>query len=310
MFRNPMRAVCAATTALTLAFVASGATTLAASTTDDTTADTTASTDTVESTGPVFDQALHDALPADIRDAGFMTLATDPTDPPLEFYNEDNDIVGTEVDLAAALGVVLGIEIRLVPAGFDAIIPGVQAGRYDGSVSGFADRPARQEVVDFVDYFTTSRGYLVQAGAVADIEAAPDLCGLTVAVAKGTTMADSIIEQSDECVAAGSDAIDSQIFPDQSACVLAVQAGRSDLTILSAHAALWIAKNSEGLLEAVLRPDEGNDINGIVLRQGDLAVPMQGAVQQLMDSGTLRAIFAEWGLEAVVLDEATINGGT
>lgn len=283
---------------------AGSAETATTSTPDDSTA--TSEPDT----SPTFNQELHDTLPDDIRSDGYMTLATDPTDPPLEFYDEDNELVGAEIDLAAALGVVLGIEVRLEPARFDTIIPGIEAGRFDGSVSGFADRVERQEVVDFVDYFTTSRGYLIQTGTNSELAEGADLCGLTVAVAQGTTMAESILVQSDECVAAGEDAIEDQIFPDQSACVLAVQSGRADLTILPAHAALWIAETSDGALDVILKPTEGNDINGIALRKGDLVEPVQGAIQQLMDSGTLRAIFTEWGLEAVVLDEATVNAGT
>ena len=59
--------------------------------------------------GAGMNQELHDALPEAIKTNGFMTLATDPTDPPLEFYNDKNELVGSEVDLAAALGVVLGM---------------------------------------------------------------------------------------------------------------------------------------------------------------------------------------------------------
>ena len=260
-------------------------------------------------TGVAYNAALYDALPADIREKGVLTLATDPTDPPLEFYNEANEIVGSEVDLAAALATILGVKVELVPSKFDAIIPGVEAGRFDGSVSGFADRKNRQEVVDFVDYFTTSRGYLVKTGAQDDLKDATDLCGKSVAVAKGTTMADSIVVQSDDCVAAGKEAIDAQVYPDQSACTLAVQSGRADVTIQSAHAALWIAKNSDGALEVFLRPSEGNDINGILLRKGDLAAPVQVAIQQLMDSGDFERIWADWGLQDVILKTATINGG-
>lgn len=259
--------------------------------------------------GPQFDQALHDALPDSIREAGVLVLATDPTDPPLEFYNEDNELVGAEVDLAEALGVVLGVEIELVPTPFDAIIPGVEAGRFDGAVSGFADRVERQEVVDFVDYFTSSRGYLIRTDTLPDLASATDLCGLNVAVAKGTTMADAIDGLSADCEAADKDPIDGQIYPDQSAGVLAVQSGRADLTILSGHAALWISQNSDGALDVVLRPNEGADINGILLAKGGLVEPMQAAVQQLMDSGTLLAIFTEWNLQDLVLDEATVNAG-
>jgi polar amino acid transport system substrate-binding protein len=260
-------------------------------------------------TGTAYNAALHDALPADILEKGVITLATDPTDPPLEFYDENNVIVGSEVDMAAALAEILGVKIELVPSKFDAIIPGVEAGRFDGSVSGFADRKNRQEVVDFVDYFTTSRALLVKTGAQPDLETATELCGKSVAVAKGTTMADSIVELSAACEADGKEAIDGQVYPDQAACTLAVQSGRADVTIQGAHAALWIAKNSGGELEVYLRPNEGNDINGILLKKGGLVEPFQKAIQQLMDSGDFERIWAEWGLQDVILSEATINGG-
>lgn len=260
-------------------------------------------------TAVVFDQTLADMLPADIKDKGVLTLATDPTDPPLEFYNEANELVGAEVDLAAALGVMFGVKVEMVPSKFDAIIPGVEAGRFDGSLSGFADRVERQKVVDFVDFFTTSRGYLIQTGTMPDLVDATDLCGLSVAVAKGTTMADAIGGLSDACTAAGGKAIDGQILPDQSACVLAVQSGRAQLTILSGHAALAIAQKSDGALDVVLRPNEGKDINGMLLRKGDLTAPMQAAVQQLMDNGALLEIFTKWNLQALMLTKATVNAG-
>lgn len=257
----------------------------------------------------VFNQALADLLPADIQDAGVMTLATDPTDPPLEFFDESNDIVGAEVDLAAAIGIVLGIEIELVSSKFDAIIPGVEAGRFDGALSGFADRVERQELVDFVDFYTTSRGYLIATGTMPDLADATDLCGFTVAVAAGTTMADAIDGLNDTCAADGKEPIDGQIFPDQSAGVLAVKSGRADLTILSGHASLAIAQASDGELDVVLRPNEGTDINGILLRKGDLTASVQPAIQQLMDSGALLEIMTKWNLQDLALSEATINAG-
>jgi polar amino acid transport system substrate-binding protein len=275
----------------------------------DASADTTPAAP-AEAGGAVFDQALADLVPADIREAGVLTLATDPTDPPLEFYDDSDDLVGAEIDVGAALGVVLGLEVEFVPSKFDAIIPGVEAGRFDGSLSGFADRVERQELVDFVDFYTTSRGYLVKAGSVPELADATELCGYTVAVAKGTTMADAIGGLSDECTAAGKDAVDGQIFPDQAAGVLAVQSGRADLTILSGHASLAIAQASDGELEVFLRPNEGNDINGILLRKGDLTASIQPAMQQLMDSGALLAIMTTWNLQDIALDEATVNAGT
>lgn len=259
--------------------------------------------------GSAYSAALHNSLPKDIIEKGSLTIATDPTDPPLEFYNDRNLLIGSEVDLAKAIGRVLGLKVKLVPAKFDAIIPGIQAGRYDASVSGFADRIPRQKIVDFVDYFVSSRSYLFQTGKQTGLATAKDLCGKSVAVAKGTTMADSIVTQAADCVKAGKATINVQIYPDQNACVLALQAGRADLTILSDHVGLWIAKGSKGTLDVALRPDQGRDINGIAVRKGGLVTPIQKAIQQLMKGGTFKTIFTKWNLQKLILPKATVNAG-
>ncbi len=276
----------------------------------DTTAAGAAPAATGAAKGLEMNQALHDALPDSIKKAGKMILATDPTDPPLEFYDAKNVLVGAEVDLAEAMGKVLGVKVEMVPSKFDAIIPGIEAGRFDGSLSGFADRKERQKVVDFVDFFTSSRGYLIQTGKFPELKDATDLCGRKVAVAKGTTMADSLVTLNAECAKGTKGAIDGQIFPDQAACVLAVQSARADLTILSDHAALAIAQNSDGKLDVILRPTEGNDINGIVLKKGVLTGPVQGAIQQLYDGGQMKEIFTKWNLQALLLPATAVNSGT
>lgn len=89
-----------------------------------------------------------------------------------------------------------------------------------------------------------------------------------------------------------------------------MQSGRADVTVLPKHAALWTAKKSEGALEVVGNPKEGNDINGIALRKDSgLTEPIQKAIQKLMDDGLFLDIFTKWGLQDVALKEATVNGG-
>ena len=294
-----------ASTALAFSVVLAGCSSGSSSSASSAPATTPAST----ATGSQYNAALHDSLPADIIKKWSLTLATDPTDPPLEFYNDSNQLIGAEVDMAAAIGQVLGVKVQLVPAKFDAIIPGIQAGRYDGSVSGFADRAARQKIVDFVDYFTSSRAYLFETGKQTGLETATDLCGKSVAVAKGTTMADSIVTQAADCLKAGKAKINAQIYPDQNAGVLAVQSGRAQITILSDHVAFWIAKTAKGALDVALRPDQGQDINGIAVKKGGLVTPIQKAIQQLMDGGNFLQIYTKWNLQKLILTTATVNAG-
>ena len=89
-----------------------------------------------------------------------------------------------------------------------------------------------------------------------------------------------------------------------------MKSGRADLTILSAHVSSWWQQNAGDELEIVLRPDQGNDINGMVVRKGGLVKVMQKAVQQLMNDGTFKAIFKKWNIEKLMRDKAEINLST
>jgi len=254
--------------------------------------------------------SLYRSLPADIKAKGKLVFATDPTDPPFQFFSADNDIVGAEIDLANAVGKILGVKVEFVESGFSAIVPGVEAGRYDASVSAFASTLARQKIVDFVTYFNSSRAFLFRKGTLPNVKTEIDLCGLKVAVPAGTTMSTAIVDLSTNCTKAGKAAIAYAIYPDQATTVLAVRSGRADLTILSAHVSSWWQQNSGSELDIVLRPDQGADINGMVVRKGGLVNVMQKAVQQLMNDGTFKTIFAKWNIEKLMRDKAEINLST
>jgi polar amino acid transport system substrate-binding protein len=254
--------------------------------------------------------SLYRSLPADIKEKGKLVFATDPTDPPFQFFSADNDLIGAEIDLANAVGKILGVKVEFVESGFSAIVPGVESGRYDASVSAFASTLARQKIVDFVTYFNSSRAFLFRKGTLPNVKTEIDLCGLKVAVPAGTTMSTAIVDLSTNCTKAGKAAIAYAIYPDQATTVLSVRSGRADLTILSAHVSSWWQQNSGSELDIVLRPDQGADINGMVVRKGGLVNVMQKAVQQLMNDGTFKTIFAKWNIEKLMRDKAEINIST
>lgn len=254
--------------------------------------------------------ALYRTLPSDIKTKGKLVFATDPTDPPFQFFSEGNDLVGAEIDLANAVGKILGVKVEFVTSGFSAIIPGVEAGRFDASVSAFASTTARQKIVDFVTYFNSSRAFLYRKGTLPNIKDETDLCGLKVGIPTGTTMATAIVGLSTNCTTAGKAAIAYSLYPDQATTVLAVRSGRADLTILSAHVSSWWQQNGEGEFEVLLRPTQGADFNGMVVRKGGLSKVMERAVQQLMDDGTFTTIFTKWNIEKLARSAAAINIST
>ena len=117
---------------------------------------------------------------------GTLTFGSDIAYAPIEFFDEQNNAVGLDVDLANAMGEALGVEVVFENAGFSSLLPSLDAERYDGIMSAMTVNEERSAVVDFVQYFLAGFGIVVQAGNPEAITEVLDLCGKTVAVQAAT----------------------------------------------------------------------------------------------------------------------------
>ena len=114
------------------------------------------------------------------------------TYPPNEFIKPGTtEVIGMDADLAKALGQVMGLNVKVVNANFDSILPGLAAKKYDLGMSSFTDTKEREKTVrDFVTYFSVEDIVLRQeAGRTSLPGGLADLCEKTVAAEKGTTQA-------------------------------------------------------------------------------------------------------------------------
>lgn len=79
--------------------------------------------------GVTQDTALHNALPAQYRSNG-VKVAVFNDWPPDEFL-QNNQLTGWSVDLAHAMAAVLNVKFSYTPTSFDAVLPGIQNGRFN-----------------------------------------------------------------------------------------------------------------------------------------------------------------------------------
>ena len=131
------------------------------------------------------DPAAAAALPERYKAAGVIKVASDIPYPPMEMFDENQQLTGLDFDLAQALGAKLGVKLELQTQAFDSIIPSLQSGKNDIVMSGMNDTPERQESLDFVDYFHAGFSILVPEGNPKNITTALDLCDKDVADAEG-----------------------------------------------------------------------------------------------------------------------------
>jgi len=261
-------------------------------------------------TTPSTGTATIAAVPDAIKSKGTLTVAADATYAPNEFIGSDGKTVqGMDADLANALAGVLGLKVKVVNATFDGIIPGLAAGKYDLGMSSFTDTKEREKTVDFVTYFSAGTAFYEKKGGP-QISGLADLCGMTVAVEKGTTQQDDATAQGKKCKSAGKKDVNVLTFPDQNGANLALSSGRAQIGMADSPVAEYQVKKSGGQFQLTGK-DYGTAPYGIAIPKGNgLAPAVRDAVKALIANGTYKSILTKWGVQAGAIAEPVINGAT
>jgi polar amino acid transport system substrate-binding protein len=129
---------------------------------------------------------VEDETWARIQQEGLMRVGMDASWPPFEFVDDDDQIVGLDVDLARAIGQRLGVEVEFVNAGFDSLYDALYMGRFDAIVSALPYDPLLyQDVAYSISYFNAGQVLVVQADET-EISAVNDLSGKRLGVEWGS----------------------------------------------------------------------------------------------------------------------------
>ena len=123
-----------------------------------------------------------------------LIMATEAGFAPYEYYDDKNNVVGVDVDIAQAIADSLGLELEVIDMKFDTITLEVDAGRADIGAAGITITEDRAKMVDFSAPYATSKQIIVVKEGNADITGPDDLNGKTVGVQLGT-VADFELEE-------------------------------------------------------------------------------------------------------------------
>src|SRR5215218_8044326 len=161
-------------------------------------------TEPTAAAAPTVDEALAAKVPAAIKSDGKVLIGTDASYAPNEFLDTDGKtVIGFDVDLFNAVAAKLGLKTEYQSAVFDAIIPGIQSGKYEGGVSSFTINPERKKQVNMVSYFNAGTQWGTKKGNPTGIQ--PDnACGKKVAVQTNTVQdTDDLPKRDEACTGAG-----------------------------------------------------------------------------------------------------------
>ncbi|WP_158743182.1 ABC transporter substrate-binding protein [Acidisphaera sp. L21] len=236
-----------------------------------------------------------------------FTLAVALGSPPDDFRNAQGEVAGWEIDIMRGATQLLGLDLDIRPTTFDTLIPGLQAKRFDGATGQMGLSDAREKVVDMIGTLTGNELFAALSDSTIKINGLEDLCGLTVGTTRGSREMVFAGEQNPKCEAAGRKPINALAFNDGNGAAEAVMSRRADMVWLGSTAISYFVAQSKGRTKVVGAYTDPSYIGPALTKGSDLAVPLQAAIQTLIDNGTYGKIVAKWGLSDNAIKTAPLN---
>lgn len=253
------------------------------------------------------DDAIAALLPEKIAGAGKLVVGMDTSYAPADYLDADGTTpIGYDVDIAKAIGAVLGVEADVQSADFTGIIPAIGS-KYDVGISSFTINADRLQQANMIEYFEAGESYAVQKGNPAKVDPA-DICGKVVGVQTGTVEDEELTAKIDECKGAGKPEPQPLRYEAQSDVTTALVGGKADLMWADSPIIAYAIEQTGDKLEQLGDVFESAP-QGIVVSKDDPALTeaIQKAVQKLIDDGTYGKILDAWGNADGAVAEAVLN---
>ncbi|WP_026422701.1 transporter substrate-binding domain-containing protein [Actinokineospora inagensis] len=250
---------------------------------------------------PAKDQALHDMLPQRVKDAGVLHVGTTLPNLPYLLTDDSNNITGgITVDVGKAVAAKLGLDYRIENIAWEALLPGVVAGRFDMADDGLSDTAERQQVGVFVDYMQSASVLVTAKANEGKYKSVDDACGKRIATIRGTTDVQHADDISKACVDKGKPAAEARQYPTAQDADLALRSGQADFQVAVTEQAKY-AISTQNAPIVIVSDNFGLSYVGMYLRKDDtaLANALLAALKALKSDGTLDRVIGHYGLTSI-----------
>ena len=130
-----------------------------------------------------------DDLLAQIKERGSIIVAMEGTWAPWTYHDEDDNLVGYDVEVAQNIAEKLGVEVEFVEGAWDGLLAGLDAGRYDIMVNGVGVTKERAEKYNFSTPYAYNKTAVIVRGDYDEISSMEDLKGKKTANTISSTYA-------------------------------------------------------------------------------------------------------------------------
>ncbi|TVS02837.1 MAG: amino acid ABC transporter [Rhodobacteraceae bacterium] len=212
-----------------------------------------------------------------------VRIGTEGAYPPWNFIDDNNNVVGFEIDLGNEICRRAELECEWVLNDWDTIIPNLVAGNYDVIMAGMSITEARSQVISFTENYLPSdpSAYMALAGTDESV-----IMDGVIAVQSNTVQA-GLVADSD---AAGLE------FPTPDETISAVRNGEADAVLADKNFLQPYVNDSGGELVFIgedMYPGEGT---GAGIRQSDneLRETFTAIIMEMREDGSINELIEEW----------------
>lgn len=217
---------------------------------------------------------------------GVLRVGLEGTYPPFNFVDDNNRLVGFDVDISNELARRLGVKAEFVGTGWTALIGGLQSDKFDVIIAQMSITEERKQSVDFTTPYVISGAVLISRAGDGRFSQLNDIVGHRVGVGLGTTF---------ETVARSVDGADVRTYDDFQAYSQELITGRLDVIINDQLTAGFNIKE-HGLPLQITSPVLSEDHIAIAVRKGneDFVDAINEVLHDMVADGTYREIFMDW----------------
>ncbi|WP_127653714.1 transporter substrate-binding domain-containing protein [Alexandriicola marinus] len=212
-----------------------------------------------------------------------LVVGTEARFPPITFLDRDGALVGRDKDIGDEICVRAEWECEWIVTDFDALLPGLESGRFDFVIAGLSASPDRAEIVDFTEpYHQPQDNIAYFVGLSGEIEVAD----ATIAVQAQTTHSSFLEAQG----------FDVRPYSD---CITALNAMISGETDLYFGPGLFIQDMVEQGYDMLVAngrqnvPSSGTAI-AVAQDRDDLREDLNAIIARMWEDGTMDLLHRKW----------------
>ena len=201
----------------------------------------------------------------EIKAQGYIELCTEPYFAPFEFVDPsktgDDQYVGVDIEIAKYIAEKIGVELRIVPLDFTAVLAGIADGKYDIAISAIAYSPSRAEAMRLSNVYKPNSGgygFLTRTEDVDKHSSVEDLKDAVVITQSGSVQ-ESLYNQNVKACK------EFKLVANMTDGYLAVAEGKADVCICSTDSAQLYADANGGLAVPDFRFEVDPNMNGTVV---------------------------------------------